>query len=309
MGGMSEAAATAPTVTRPFFVLGAQRSGTTMLRLMLNSHPRLCVPHESKFMTTFFPLLGQYGDLAAHSNAARLLDDIARHPAVERGRLIRDKSAILAHPISGYSDLIDAIMGERAKADGKMRWGDKTPFYTPDIDILWRLFPESKIVHLVRDGRDVLLSQREIEWLPGSLPRIADNWRWMTTICHKVGSVRGAEYFLEIKYEDLVRDAEGTLRRVCAFLQEPFAAEMLSYHETAKDAVPRESLEWHRNSIQSPNPDKALAWKHRLSVTDRIIFEQHASETLTLFGYELEHHSSTLKSKFKNLYYALLARW
>jgi hypothetical protein len=131
----------------------------------------------------------------------------------------------------------------------------------------------------------------------------------MTTICHKVGSVRGADYFLEIKYEDLVRDAEKILRRICEFLNEPFAAEMLSYHERAEDAVPQESLQWHLNSIRSPNPEKAYAWKRQLPLSDRIIFEQHAGDTLDLFGYEREGHASTLGSKLKNLYYALVARW
>jgi hypothetical protein len=293
----------------PFFVLGAQRSGTTMLRLMLNSHPHLCVPHESKFMTTFFPRLDGYGDLSESANVARLLDDVSRNPAVERGGLIRDKHLILAHSIASYADLIDAIMTERAKAEGKPRWGDKTPFYTPDIDILWHLFPEAKIIHLVRDGRDVSLSQRRISWLPNSLPRIAENWRWMTTICHKVGSVRGAKYFLEVRYEDVVRDTEAALRKICDFLDEPFAPEMLAYEQAARDAVPPESLEWHLNSVRSPNPDKAFAWKRELPVSDRIIFEQHAGEALELFGYELERHPTTWASRFKNLYYALVVRW
>jgi hypothetical protein len=293
----------------PFFVLGAQRSGTTMLRLMLNSHPRLCVPHESKFMTTFFPLLDGYGDLSERANCARLLDDISGHPAVESGRLILDKDAVLAHPISSYADLIDAIMSERAKAEGKRRWGDKTPFYTPDIDVLWHLFPESKIIHLVRDGRDVLLSQRAISWLPSSVPRIADDWRWMTTICHKAGSVRGPAHFLEVKYEDLVRDAEKVLRRICEFLAEPYAPEMLSYHLTAREEVPPDSLRWHESSIEAPDPSKVFQWKQRLSAAERIVFEQHAGDALDLFGYECEHLPSTWRSRFLNLYYALVVRW
>ena len=280
-----------------------------MLRLMVNNHPHLCVPHESKFMTTFFPLLARYGDLSERANAASLLDDVSRHPAVERGGLVRDKDRILAYPIYGYSDFIDAIMSERAHADGKSRWGDKTPFYTPDIDVLWHLFPEAKIIHLVRDGRDVSLSQRRISWLPNSMPRIAENWRWMTTICHKVGSVRGAEYFLEIKYEDLVCDTERSLRRVCDFLGEPFAPEMLSYEQGARAAVPQESLQWHLNSVRAPDPVKAYAWKRELALADRIIFEQHAGDALELFGYELERHPTTWASRFKSLYYALLVRW
>jgi hypothetical protein len=294
---------------QPFFILGSQRSGTTMLRLMINNHPNLAVPHETAFMTLFYPRLEDYGDLSQRKNAARLLDDIARHPLVARGGHIADKDAILSYRISNFPDLIEAIMTEYAEARGKLRWGDKTPYYTPDIDILWRLFPDCKFIHLVRDGRDVALSLRNISWSSKSIPRLAEDWRWKTTVCHKVGSVLGPEHFLEMKYEDLVRDSERCLRRICDFLDEPFAPEMLSYHQSARDVVPGESIQWHSNSVRAPNPDKLFAWKRELSLADRIIFEQIAGSALDLFGYEREDHHSSLGSKLKSLYYALIVRW
>ncbi len=293
----------------PFFVLGSQRSGTTMLRLMLNRHPELCVPHETGFMTRFFGELHNYGDLSHRDNAARLLDDIARTPKIAKGGHILDREAILSRPISTYSELIDAIMDEYTQAQGKTRWGDKTPFYTLDIDVLWKLFPGCKIIHLVRDGRDVLLSQRKISWCSNSVPRLADDWRWKTTVCHKVGSVLGASHFLELRYEDLVRDTEATLGTICDFLGEAFDPAMLHHHESATADVPTGSLQWHRNSVKAPDPAKLFAWKRWLSPADRIIFEQIAGPTLDLFGYEREHQPSTLGSRLKNLYYAVLVRW
>jgi len=167
-------------------LLGSQRSGTTMLRLMINNHPNLAVPHETAFMTVFYHKLQEYGDLSKRENAAHLLEDISQYHLVVRGNHITDKSAILSYPISSFSNLINAIMSEYAKAQGKSRWGDKTPYYTPDIDILWQLFPGCKIIHLIRDGRDVLLSQLKINWLSNSVPQLAEDWRWKTTICHKV---------------------------------------------------------------------------------------------------------------------------
>lgn len=293
----------------PFFVVGSQRSGTTMLRLMLNQHPNLAVPHETAFITVFFRRLQAYGDLSRRENAARLLDDVAQHPLVVRGGHIPEKEAVLAYPIASFADLVDAILSEYARVRGKARWGDKTPFYTLDVDVLWRLFPGCKIIHLVRDGRDVALSQRRIRWCSKSLPRLAEEWRWKCTVCHKVGSVLGPQHYLELKYEDLVLDPEGCLRVICAFLEEPFVAEMLSYPQTARQVVPGESLQWHGHSVQMPNPNKLFAWKHRLSAADRIIFEQVAGPALDLFGYERERNPSTLGSRLKNLYYSLVVRW
>ena len=239
----------------------------------------------------------------------RLLDDISEYHLVVRGGHVTDKDAILSHSIASYSELIDAIMIEYAKSQGKERWGDKTPYYTVDIDVLWSLFPESKFIHLVRDGRDVLLSQQNISWLSNSVPRLAEDWRWKTTVCDKVGSVLGPEYFLELKYEDLIRDTEGTLRTICGFLGEPFAAEMLSHDETAESVVPADSLRWHKNSVRRPDPEKLFAWRHKLSRADQIIFEQVAGSALELFGYERQNRRSTLTSKLKNLYYAVVVRW
>lgn len=293
----------------PFFVLGAQRSGTTMLRLMLNSHPNLAVPHESKFIMAFYPRLAEYGDLAQRKNAERLLDDISQHPAVMDGEHIVDREAILAHPIRTFPDMVNAIMVEKAREMGKSRWGDKTPFYTPNIDILWKLFPDAKIIHLVRDGRDVMLSQRRIKWMPSSVPRLAQEWRWKATIAHKVGSVRGPKYFLEARFEDLVEKPEAVLRQITQFLEEPYAPEMLTYHQNAVKSMPTRSLQWHQSSVRSPDRTKVHAWKNKLSLADRIIFEEIAGDALGLFGYELERHPSTLSSRFKNLYYAVVKRW
>ena len=147
----------------------------------------------------------------------------------------------------------------------KRRWGDKTPFYTPDIHLLWQLFPGCKFIHLVRDGRDVAVSQKNISWLPGSVARIAEEWRYKTTVCHKVGSVLPRNHFLEIKYESLVGSTETTLARVCDFLDEPFDEAMLRYDESAKTVVPEVSLQWHQSSVQAPDPSKIGVWKEKLS--------------------------------------------
>jgi hypothetical protein len=291
----------------PVFLLGSQRSGTTMLRLMLNNHPNLAIPHESAFITIYFRKLGDYGDLSRKENARKLLGDVARHPLVLRGKLIADPEAVLARPIHDYRDFVDAIFQCYADALGKARWGDKTPFYTPDIDVIRRIFPTAKIVHLVRDGRDVVLSQRSIEWMSGNLPKLVLDWQWKTSIAHKVGAVLG-EDFLEVRYEDLVRRPEEILRQICSFIGEAYDPTMLNYSVNATDVVPSGSLKWHRNSVKPPDPTQLEKWKTKLSKSERILFEQLAGETLDLFGYEREHLAPTVASRALKVYYTLLKR-
>jgi hypothetical protein len=134
---------------------------------------------------------------------------------------------------------------------------------------------------------------------------LAENWRWNATICPKVGS----EYLLELRYEELVTETEKTLRTICDFLGECFVKEMLDYHRTAEEHVPRDSQQWHRNSMRPPDVSKVYVWKQKLSVSDQIIFEQIAGSTLEMFGYECRHRKGTLASKMKSLYYMTVARW
>ena len=165
----------------------------------------------------------------------------------------------------------------------------------------------SKFLHLVRDGRDVILSQKSIEWMSKNLMKLVQDWQWKTTIAHKVGTVLG-ESFLEIRYEDLVRQPETSLRQICRFIDEDYDPSMLSYSENAEDVVPDESLQWHRKSIRPPDPSQLGKWKTGLSKAERIIFEQIAGETLSLFGYERENLPPTMASRALKVYHTLLKR-
>ena len=296
------------TPAPPLFVIGAQRSGTTMLRLMLNRHPDVVVPFESGFITEFIPRQAEFGDLADPANAARLLSAIAAHPLVKKGDLIQDPKAILARPISDYASLCDAIFSVYAEGQGKRRWGDKTPSYVTEIDQLCRLFPGCKILHIVRDGRDVALSNLRVGWGIHNLPRAAHDWRWKTLLAHKMGALLGPNYF-ELRYEELVTAPEQHLRRICEFLDLQYDPRMLSYHETATNEMPQASLDWHRNSVRAPDSSLIYAWKKDMPKADRIIFEQIASDALETFGYEQENLPSNLGSRVRNLYYATLQRW
>jgi len=292
----------------PFFVVGAPRSGTTMLRLMLDSHPQLAVPFESGFIVDFYRRQAQYGDLSVRDNAARMLRDIGDHPMVRKGRLIPDSEAVLARSVRTYSDLADAIFRAYAQAQGKERWGDKTPGYVTDIDVLRAVFPTCRIVHLVRDGRDVALSTRNVEWGMRSLPRIAADWRWNTILAHKVGSVLGGDYLL-IRYEDLVLEPEANLRSIAAFLDVPYTEAMLNYPQNGAEKMPAVSMQWHGNSVRPPEASLVGQWRRVMSRSDRIIFEQCARDALEMFGYDLERHPSTFGSRLRTLYYSTLRRY
>jgi hypothetical protein len=291
----------------PVFIVGAQRSGTTVLRLMLNSHPGLAIAFE----TNFLPVLDRadtYGDLSEEANRRRLLDDFAEEGRMKEAGLVRDREAILAHHVCDFRGFLEAVFVEYAKLNAKRRWGVKCPGWVTCLDRLWDLFPGCQIIHIVRDGRDVALSLSRVSWGLNHIPRAAEDWRWKVTLGRRMGAMI-ADHYCEVRYEDLVLNPEDSLRAICYFLSEPFEPRMLEYHHEAGKEMPDRSLRWHQTSVSPLDTSKVYEWKRLMSKTDRIIFDQVAGEALELFGYEHERAQPTLASRAKWLYYTLWKRW
>jgi hypothetical protein len=288
----------------PFFVVGAQRSGTTMFRLMLNQHSSLCVPFESRFIPALARRAAEFGDLTQPAPMERLLAEIAAEPFVVKGRLLPDLEAVLARRPTDYAALVDAVFMVLAERKGKARWGDKTPSYVLDMECLWSLFPSCRFIHLIRDGRDVALSMRTLSWGSRDLLRVARDWQWKVSMGRKMGRMVAANY-LEVFYEDLVVNTEHTLRRVCDFLGETYEPEMLDFDRTAVGEMPRESLAWHAQSVKRPDPDKVGQWRKRMSTVDQNVFERAAGDALDEFGYARAGIAASFASRIRFLQYAV----
>lgn len=278
--------------TNPFFIVGAQRSGTTLLRLMLNRHPRLSVPYESVFIPDLQTQAGATGILTA-DEATAILSMIADHPFVIRGGLLPDPAAVLALRPRTYQDLVDAMFRELARRRGKCRWGDKTPSYVSRMPTIRALFPDAQFIHLIRDGRGVAASMRRLRWWgEHNILTCAARWSSRVWSGRTFGSTLTADY-LEVRYEDLVRSPRAVLGRTCDFLGEEFDPVMLDHHESARSDMPAAAIPWHDASTSPVDPSKAEAWTRLLSPDDVALFESAAGATLAAFDYPLHNPSWT----------------
>ena len=133
-------------------VLGVRRSGTTLLRVMLDRNPALAVPDESYFV----PQLARRH--RGTVEPASFVDDLRRLPTLAEWGLSADAVAARLRPGMTTGEAIAAVFEAYAAERGKPRWGDKTPLYMQHLPLLERLFPEARFVHLIRDGRDAALS-------------------------------------------------------------------------------------------------------------------------------------------------------
>lgn len=277
-----------PDRGRPIFILACPRSGTTLLGLMLQAHPRIAIPPENRFLLrTYFGRRG-FGDLGEQQNRQRLARDITTAPRFEELGL--DRAAVSDRIVADGRTVGTAIgLVLRAYADrfGKVRWGDKRPAYRNNIWAIRRLFPDAQFVHLVRDGRDCVASlQRMPDWGKETAHRRVQVWMEAMENARAGCQELPADSFHELRYEDLVREPSATLTRLCAFLGEEFDAAMVRPEEVADQIVP-ERKTWHDNTRHGISARSVGSFRDRLGGRDLRLCEAVMRDRLTDLGYEL----------------------
>ena len=200
---------------RPVFIVGCARSGTTLLRMILDSHPRISCGEETKFLTDLEPILGPHWRLLSSYGFDRAwwIDRIRRF----------------------YGDFQADYLGRR----GKARWAEKTPTYTMHLDFIDEVFPDAQYVHIIRDGRDVVASFRE-RWGYRAGVRAANSvWAMYVKTAQDFGRRQPPGRYHELRYEALVQETEPTVRSLLEFLGEEWDPAVLRHHELDHDTTDR----------------------------------------------------------------------
>ena len=284
-------------------IVGSPRSGTTMLRLMLDAHPDLAIPPETGFLALASKLRGRGNPLRERFfHAVTTFGEPApAWPDFEiPAETLRDALQEIA-PFTAPAGF-RAFYRLYAARFGKARWGDKTPLYCLEMETIRRVLPEARFIHLIRDGRDAALSLRKMWFSPGwQIETQAAFWRRCVLAARDVGV--GRPDYLEVRYEDLIQNTRDTLERICAFIDLPYDEAMESYHERARqrldehkgrsaaDGTPllsrEQRLEQQSSTTQPPNPGLVYAWKDRMSPEEKERFQAIAGDLLQDLGYEV----------------------
>jgi LPS sulfotransferase NodH len=273
------------TTNAPIFVVGYQRSGTTLLQSLLGAHPRIAAPPETFFIFRVVGLAGYFGDLN-DDDALRLALREALNPPVpmfadcgfDEVRLFeRARRAERT-----YASLFDVIMTDFADRHGKQRWSEKTP--GQPARGVFELFPDAQVVHIVRDPRDVVASSLETPWTPPRTRLVAENWRQFTLDNARVGLDVGPRRFLQIRYEDLTSDPESVLGLVCTFLGEEFAPQMLDDPSLRAATVPAVAAEWQKRALDTVTSSRQGRWR-KMSRRDQVQTCSVVRRELPALGY------------------------
>ena len=285
------------------FIVGSARSGTTLLRFMLDAHSELAIPPETGFFTTISKLKGS-GEKLRDMFFRAIVNYPEAAPSWPDFEIPQEtfQQALTEIEPFNISDGYRAFYRLYAARLGKSRWGDKTPIHCLYLNTIRHVLPEAHFIHLIRDGRDAALSLREMWFSPGfDIEVQATYWRDCVMAARRDGA--GCADYIEIRYKDLICNTQETLNRVCAHIGLSFESTMLNYYMHTAERLKehkarsrRDGTAWltveqrfRQQKLTTTPPDvtRVFAWKRTMGAEERSRFEAIAGDLLEELGYEV----------------------
>ena len=283
-------------------IIGAPRSGTTLLRFMLDSHPELAIPPETGFLS----LGPQFSSRGAALREEFFLAVTSFPPdapgwsdfQISKDLFWRELLDLDPFTVSGGYRTFYRLYASRF---GKQRWGDKTPGYCYYMGSIEAILPEAHFIHIIRDGRDASLSLRRMWFSPGwGIETQAAYWSDFVLTARRQATQCG--HYMEVRYEELIWKTRETLVQICEFLDLVYDDAMLSYYERSP-----KRLQEHRgrsgsdgsvvltqeqrfcqqqSTTEPPDPNRVFGWRLAMSIGEQGRFEAVAGDLLRELGYE-----------------------
>jgi protein-tyrosine sulfotransferase len=260
------------TPTAPIFIGGAGRSGTTLLRVILDSHPNICCGPELKVT----PFIAQVWEVFQKS-----------YPALEPYEITQNEITEL------FRKMFQDLVSRRLQKEGKQRIAEKTPDNIKYFQQLHYIFPESPLIHVMRDGRDVVCSLMTMDWINpmtgksidivSDIRKASEYWvaqmQWGATA---LKHVEARKKVIELRYENLVSHPEPILKRLFEVLNEPWMPELLEFYKQERDLAGESSAEQVRRPIYK---NAISRWEKDLTGKNKEIVKEVAGEMLIKAGY------------------------
>ena len=290
----------------PVFIVGANRSGTTLMRLILNAHAHIAIPEELLYFnsyiagipvtswkspdisdTVFAGFVRDYVTTACSllglSNAAQLIE-----------HLCAQKPYDLRAPYQ-------LVLESWAALQGKARWGEKTPGNLFYIDIMIEMFPDARFIYMVRDPRAGVHSMMKTSFFPQDVVFNAlSRHKFMTSGYEMLRLHVPSSHRMIVRYEDLVEATEATVRTVCQFLDEPFDPRMLQFHEKAAQYMKKEAVNSYNKAATRPiSSEHMAAWRAHLRGAEIAQIQSICKREMETHGYPLDAAEMGFKQRFE----------
>jgi hypothetical protein len=255
-----------------FFIIGRPRSGTTLLRTLFDAHPQVCIPLEAPIIKHLAPKYAHITDWT-EKKLEEFYHDVIHIWKFNTWTI--DNEALNAAVLSqigkcDFHTLINIVYLHYQSFFDKEEIriiGDKNPSYSTCTRKILRLYPEAKYVHLTRDHRDNILSILKVDFEAPHIPLIAYRWRYSAKRIQKLKEKYPTQFY-SLQYEELVKEPENELRKMCQFLELDYKADMLNFYEKKDEVmarIPEDKFNKYHSSLFQPiNPKKVYAWKNTM---------------------------------------------
>jgi hypothetical protein len=265
----------------PIFIVGSGRSGTTLLRNMLNRHPAIAVCRETDFYHYVYMRRRRFGSLANPQNRRRLIAEYLATQRIQRMQLNRDElAAKLQNEGLTYDKFFAAFLEYYACVQGKRRCGEKTPQHAYFAGTLCQWYPDARVIHLLRDPRDTVSSLLHLPSAPNEVMGGANLWLRRNLAARRL---QHRPQYLLVRYESLVSRPEAELRRVCQFVGEEYSPLMLE-----PKADPTADRPWFQRAEQPVTTGRVGAWREELTAEQAGLIEWVVGHQMAEFGYPPE---------------------
>jgi len=266
-----------------FFVIGVQRSGTTLLRLLLNQHSMLSIPEEAGFLMPYMQRKN-LEDLNPLSTRERktLVRYLIQNRQYQKWNLEDEVLDLILTKELTLKQIISYLYWAFAQKNNKVICGDKTPSFIRKMELLLDIYPDAKVIHIIRDGRDVYLSLKKIEEPSAASIAVASlEWRIKLSLIRRV-IIKHPHRTVELKYEELLNNPAQNLKKVCDFIGVPFETEMLNFHQTSEKFVDHHLSELIFRPLDPSNTRK---WVKSFTSFELKKYDFFSRKTLRRYGY------------------------
>jgi hypothetical protein len=270
--------------------VGTQRSGSNLLRLMLNQLPEISAPHPPHILKTFFPLLSQYGDLSNQENFRQLAEDVCEwvnvNPVPWEGIHFHADEIISKCNSSTLIELFSLIYEQKAIHDHASHWCCKSMENVHYVDEIEASGLKPYYLFIYRDGRDVALSFMKAIVGPKHIYYLAKKWAEEQKLSLGVLEKVGDERFIQVRYEELIHSPRSVMKYICGKLGVQFSDEIFEYFHSEESINTANAGQMWKNVVKPIMPDNHDKFRKEFTEEQLRIFEQVAGDVLNQLGYK-----------------------
>lgn len=278
----------------PLFVLGNPRSGTSLLRIILNAHPNIVIPPECGFLQWWYTKYKEWSIWDCNpTKVEEYVKDVLSSKKIEGYSILENDltNYILSNEPKNYASLSALVYHFYGRKKDVKLWGDKNNYYINHIPLIKEIYPNAKFVHLIRDGRDVACSYKELSKnietgaiyrpiLSNKVVEIANEWKSNNTLI--ANEIRNNSHYI-VKYEDIVLNFDKTIKKILDFLKLPWNDSVENYYKLNDE--PSSTLKWKAKTLEPLDKESVGRFLKELTNEEIKAFESVAHSKLNYYGY------------------------